>query len=89
MMAVTIRVHTVLDALVACGVDNKILINGQTPAWRISDEIFGDDFESYMDRTTKELENYFKSFSKLTQAQDQIELFVRLQKENEGICTMN
>ena len=73
-MAVALCVNIVLDALVACGVDNTILINGHTPAWRLSDKILGNDFESCMDKTTKELENYFKSFRKLTQAQGQIRL---------------
>ena len=67
-MAVALHVFTVLEDLVVCGVDNTILINGHTLAWRLSDEIFGNDFESCMDKTTKELEDDFKSFSELTQA---------------------
>ena len=66
-MAVALRILTVLEALVTCGVDNTILINGHTSAWPFSDEIFGNNFESCMDKTTKELENYFKSISELTQ----------------------
>ena len=70
-MAVVLCVFTVLEALVGCGVDNTQLFNDHTPVWRLSDEIFGDDFESCMDKTTKELEDDFRSFSELTQAQGQ------------------
>ena len=74
-MATTLPVFTVIEALVTCGVDNTQIFNNCMPAWRLSDEIFGDDFESCMDKTTKDLEIDFKSFSKLTQAQGQIRLF--------------
>jgi hypothetical protein len=32
--------HSVLDALIACGVNNVALFCGETPAQRITDDIF-------------------------------------------------
>ena len=70
----TLLVFTVLEAIIVCGVDNIQIINNHTPVWRLLDEIFGNDFESRMNKTNKEVENNFKSYSNLTQIQGQIQL---------------
>ena len=67
-------VYTVLEALVACGVDNANNFNGNTPAWRLSNELFSDDFESCLDKTQQELDDDLKSYSTLTQLQGQIRI---------------
>ena len=73
-MAAVAPVYTVLDALVACGVDNISLFNGNSPAWRLSNELFSDDFESCLDKTQQELDEDLKSYSTLTQTQGQIRI---------------
>ena len=80
-MVNALRVNIVLDALITCGVDDTTLINGHMLAWRLFDIISGDDFESCMDKTTKDLENDFKLFRKLTQAQGQIMLLPGCKKK--------
>ena len=65
-------VYTVLHALIACGIDNANNFNGRTQAWRISNEMFSDDFISCIDKTQQELDDDFKSYASLTQAQGQI-----------------
>ena len=39
-------IMTVLDAMVACGVDNEVLFMDETQAQRIADDIFGNLFTS-------------------------------------------
>ena len=63
---------TVLDAIIACGVDNAIQHNGNTAAERIATDIFNDDFQTCMDKDLKELDDDLKSYSTLTVAQGQI-----------------
>ena len=63
---------TVLDALIACGVDNVAQFMEQTPAERIADDIFDDLFTSCLDITFKELDEHFKTYSELSVAQGQI-----------------
>ena len=41
--------HTVVDALIACGVDNAVLFMGQKQAACITDEIFNGSFLSCLD----------------------------------------
>ena len=68
------NIHTVLDALIACGVDNVGLFMDETPAQRIADDIFDNLFTTCMDMTFKELDDFFKTYSDLTIAQGQIRL---------------
>ena len=63
---------TVVDALVACGVDNVVLFMGQTQAIRIADDVFNGSFSSCLDITFKELDEAFKAYSELSVAQGQI-----------------
>ena len=63
---------TVLNALIACGVDNDVQFLGQTQAERIAEDIFDDLFTSCLDITFKELDEHFKTYSELSVAQGQI-----------------
>ena len=63
---------TVLDAMIACGIDNEALFLEETQAQRIAADIFGDLFTSCMDITFKELDEHFKTYSDLTVAQGQL-----------------
>lgn len=63
---------TVIDALIACGVDNITPFQGQTQAARIADDVFNDSFLSCLDITFRELDEHFKTYSELTVAQGQI-----------------
>ena len=64
--------YTVLDAMVACGVDDNIRFQEQTQAERFANEIFGNDFFMCMDKTFDELQSDLQSYSVLTIAQGQI-----------------
>ena len=44
-------ITTVLDAMVACGVDNEALFMDETQAQRIADDVFSNLFTSCMDAT--------------------------------------
>ena len=66
--------QTVFDAMVACGVDNAIVFNGNTAAVRIAEEVFDDDFMSCIDKDISEIEEDFKTYSGLTVNQGQIRL---------------
>jgi hypothetical protein len=73
-MDVIVNPVTVLDALMACGVDNVALFLGETQAQRIADEVFNGSFASCMDVTFKEFDEPFKAYSDLTVAQGQIRI---------------
>ena len=64
-------IYTVLDAMIACGIDNVAMYEGQTAAKRVAADIFADNFNSCMDKSMDELQQDFKSYSDLTQAQGQ------------------
>ena len=68
----TPSIYMVLDAMVACGIDNVAMYNGQTAAKCIAADIFADNFNLCMDKSMDELQQDFKSYSDLTQAQGQI-----------------
>ena len=67
-------IMTVLDAMIACGIDNEALFMEETQAQRVADDIFDNRFASCMDITFKELDDHFKTYSDLTVAQGQIRL---------------
>ena len=66
--------NTVLDSVIACGVNNVQLFNGQTKAQRIAGEVFDNDFESCRFKSIDELKEDLKAYSGLTAAQGQIRL---------------
>ena len=68
------EIHTVLGALIACGVDNVALFMDESQAQRIADDIFDKLFTTCMDMTFKELDEHFKTYSNSTVAQGRIRL---------------
>jgi hypothetical protein len=66
--------HTVLHALIACGVNNEVLFLEETQAQRIADDVLDNLFSTCMDITFKEVDDHFKTYSDLTMAQGQIRL---------------
>ena len=74
------EIHTVLGALIACGVDNVALFMDESQAQRIADDIFDKLFTTCMDMTFKELDEDFKTYSDLTVAQGRIRLCPRTRK---------
>ena len=60
--------------MIARGVNDVDILLGDTPAFRLATDIFGDDFTTCMDKTFVELDNDFKTYSNLTQGQGQIRL---------------
>lgn len=66
--------NTVTVAMVACGVDNTTLFEGNTKARRIALDVFDDEFNTCVDKTIEELDNDFKDYSVLTVNQGQIRL---------------
>jgi hypothetical protein len=73
-MAAIPRAFTVYDAMVACGVNDAALFDGDTPAERIAADLFGDDFATCMDKGFLEIDYEFKTHSDLTANQGQIRL---------------
>jgi hypothetical protein len=65
---------TVVDAMVACGIEHDALFMDETQAQRIANDIFDDIFDSCPDITFKELDNHFKIYADLTVAQGQIRM---------------
>ena len=63
---------TVVDALIACGVNNAVLFMEQTQAQQIASDIFDDTFNSCRDITFKELDEHFKTYFDLSLVQGQI-----------------
>ena len=74
MAAAQPNVFSVVDAMVQCGVDNVAQFNGETAGARFANDLFGNDFVACMDKTVEELNQDFKSYSDLTQAQGQIRI---------------
>ena len=66
--------YTVLDALIACGMDNVALFLEGMQAQRFADDIFDGTFASCMDVTFRDLDDHFKTYSDLTVAQGQIRI---------------
>jgi hypothetical protein len=73
-MAAPVQVFTLLDAIVACGVDNVVQFQGATKAQRIATDIFNDDFTTCMDKSHSDLENDLKSYTNLPTNQGKIVL---------------
>ena len=65
---------TVHNAMVAIGINNLILWNGNTQAERIATDVFDDDFNSCLYISQTELDDNLKMYSALTLANGQIRL---------------
>lgn len=64
--------HTVQDAMILCGVNNTDRYEDRTPAQRIAEDVFNNDFLTCMDKSFIDLESDFKTYSSLTLAQGQL-----------------
>ena len=74
--------HTVRSALVLCGVnDAPPLWEQMTDAQRIASDLFDDDFNTCMDKTFSDLDEDWKTYSNVTQAQGQIRLLPGVKKK--------
>jgi hypothetical protein len=56
---------TIRDAMIACGVNDADLFDGDTPAARIATDLFGDDYATCMDKSFEELDSEFNTYSDL------------------------
>jgi hypothetical protein len=63
---------SVVDAMVACGVEHDTLFQNETQAQRLASDIFGNHFSACLDVTFKELEEHFKTYGDLTAAHGRI-----------------
>ena len=64
---------TVVDGMVACGMDHDALFQDETQAQRLATDIFGNQFSACLDVTFKEhADEHFKTYSDLTAAQGRI-----------------
>ena len=61
--------HTVLAAVIQCGVLDVLPVAGLTQAAHVAGDIFGNQFSTCMDVTFKELDEHFKAYGELTIAQ--------------------
>ena len=66
--------YTVLDAMIAIGIDNSALFDGQTQAERIAEGLFDNDFQSCMDKSNDDIDDDLKTWSNLTVSNGQIRL---------------
>ena len=71
MAAVTFMIS---DALIACGVDDVTLYDGEPAAARLANDIFDNDFSACMDKTSKDLDDDLKAYSTKTLANVQIRI---------------
>jgi hypothetical protein len=84
MAAAAPPIHTVLDAIIASGVDNVVIFGGATAAARIATDLFDDSYVTVMDKTWEELETDFKSYTDLTQAEGRIRLLPGIKRNLKG-----
>ena len=80
---------TVLDAMVACGVDHDQLFMDETQTQHLASDIFGDQFSSCLYITLKEVDEYSKLYSDLAVAQGQIRVRPGTRKKHQGLCPMD
>ena len=66
--------YTVRDAMILCGLDDRELYEGQTPAQRFATDIFSDSFNMCLDKSIEEVNNDIKQYSTLTQNQGRIRI---------------
>ena len=81
-------VYTVEDALVVCGVSNAAgvaAVGRRSDADRLSEEMFSDSFESFMDMNYKNMTEDFKTMSNLTQNEGRIRVTVGTKRNLRGL----
>ena len=78
---VNVELHgqMIVRLLNECGA-SEARFQDQTEAERISEDVFDDDFEAFIDVTNEDLTNAWKSYSSLTVANGRIILAPRVKK---------
>ena len=71
---------TVIDGMVACGMDHDALFQDETQAQRLATDIFGNQFSACLDVMFKELDKHFKTYTDLTAAQGRIQILPGVRK---------
>ena len=66
--------YMVRMGMAECGVNDIDLFNDQTAAEHLAEDLFGGSFETCLDKTHEDLDASFKTYSELTQVQDQFRL---------------
>lgn len=64
-MAEAANPFTILDAIIECGIPQVPVFNGLTPAQRVAEEIFNNDFNMCIEKSDKDLKDDFETFSNL------------------------
>ena len=81
-------VFTVEDALIICGLSNAagvVAVGRRSDANRLSEEMFSDSFESFMDMNYKNMTEDFKTMSNLTQNEGRIRVSVGTKRNLRGL----
>ncbi len=55
--------HTVLEAMIACGIDHVHLYQGSTAAQRYATEVFGNEFDTCLITSKEDLKDIFKDYA--------------------------
>ena len=82
------RLFTVEDALIVCGISDAagvVAVGRRSDANRLSEEMFGDSFGSFMDMEYKNMIEDFKTMSNLTQNEGRIRLTVAMKRNVRGL----
>ena len=69
--------NTVENSLAICGVNadnNNMIFNGATVAARIADEVFDNNFDTFLDITFSELDDTWRTYAQLTLAEGRLRL---------------
>ena len=73
--------QTVLNAWIACGVDNEVQFMDESQAERSADDIVDNLFATCLEMTFKELDDHFRAYSYLSVAQGHIRLRPGMRKK--------
>ena len=80
--------YTVREAMKECGVNDTDLFDEKNQTERLAADLFGDDFQTCMDKIHAGLDSDFKTYSDLTQVQGQICVTPGVKKNIKAFFTM-
>ena len=80
---------TIVDGMVACGVDHDALFQDKTQAQHLATDTFGNQFSACLDVKFKELDEHFKTYNDLTAAQGCIQIHPGVRKKHQGLCAVD
>lgn len=78
---------TVVDGMIACGMDHDALFQDETQAQRLATDIFGNQFSACLDVTFKELDEHFKTYTDLTPPRDASRSARESEKTSKHLCS--